>query len=110
MPGLHSRRKGRSYELEVRAELMTYAPAERTSEAGISVPDLRWLERYVECRIRSDQYESMAKIQSELDGDASLYVTRLDRGHSLAVLRLDTLLDLLAEARGSSPQGPMVYG
>lgn len=105
--GKMQRDKGRGYELEVRDSLASFSPATRISEAGISVPDLQWLDRYVECRRRADTYQSMNRITAELQGDAALYVTRLDRGPSYVVMTLDTLLDLLEEAKDT---GGMRYG
>ena len=107
--GKMQRDKGRGYELEVRDSLASFSPAERISEAGISVPDLKWMDRLVECRRRSVKtgYQSMNAITAELEGDAALYVTRLDRSPSYVVMTLDTLLDLLDEVK---PKGGMRYG
>ena len=107
--GKMQRDKGRGYELEVRDSLASFSPAARVSEAGISVPDLKWRGRYVECRRRSVKtgYESMNAITAELEGDAALYVTRLDRDQSYVVMTLDTLLDILDELK---PKGGMTYG
>ena len=107
--GKAQRDKGRRYELEVRDALASFSPAQRTSEAGIPVPDIFWMNRYVECRIRGKQHESLAKAAKELQGDASLYVTRVDRGESLVVMTLDGFLDLLDDAR-QMKKGPMTYG
>ena len=87
------RRKGADYERLV-AKVMG---ATKISGMYLPGPDLRWREVYVECRRRKDTYQSMNTIVRELDGDASLYVTALDRGDSFVVMRLDTLLDLIDE-------------
>lgn len=93
------RDKGRRYELEVRDSLSSFSPAYRTSEAGMPVPDLFWMDRYVECRIRGKKHESLAKAHQELQGDASLYVTRVDREESLVVMTLAGFLDLLDDVK-----------
>jgi hypothetical protein len=107
--GKAQRDKGRRYELEVRDALASFSPAQRTSEAGLPVPDLFWMNRYVECRIRAKKHQSLATAHQELKGDASLYVTRVDREESLVVMTLDGFLDLLDEAR-KMERGPMKYG
>ncbi len=92
--GASERRKGRRAENEAAALL---GGAERISEAGSSGPDLRWRGRFVEVR-RRESFQSMNQIVGELDGDASLYMTRTNRGDWYGVLRIVDLLDLLDEA------------
>ena len=91
--GASQRRKGAVYERKIAGLL----GAEKISGMYLPGPDLRWNGYYVECRKRKDTYQSMNVIVQELDGDAALYVTALDRGDNFVVLRLSDLLDLIDE-------------
>ena len=101
MPGRHSRDKGRRYENEVVGWLTAHGfPAARISEMYKPGPDIIALDdRYIEARRKASNYQSLAAIEKELEGDADLYFTRLDHrpGDHLVVLWATTLLDLIDE-------------
>lgn len=103
MNGKHSRDKGRRYENEVVGWLNAHGHrANRVSAMYQSGPDIRIHSldgRYAECRIRKANYESLNQAVIALDGDASLYFTRMDHqtGDHLVVLWATTLLDLINE-------------
>jgi len=99
--GNYARRRGASYENEVVGWLRANGqPATKISSMYKTGPDLQAFDgRFVECRRRKGTYESVNKIVEELDGDASLYFTRLDgnNGDHVVVLYASTLLDLIGE-------------
>jgi len=99
MSGKHSRNKGRRYENEVVGWLNANGfPAKRVSAMYQPGPDIEAFDgRFIECRVRASNYQSLNTAVKELDGDASLYFTRLDHetGAHLVVLWASTLLDML---------------
>ena len=100
--GKHSRNKGRRYENEVVGWLRANShPATRISAMYQPGPDVKAFDsRFIECRRRAANYQSLNTIKAELAGDASLYFTRLDGepGDHLVVLWASTLMDLLDES------------
>ena len=99
--GKHSRDKGRRYENEVVGWLNAQGhPTTRISAMYQTGPDIQLSDLYIECRRRATNYQSLNTIVKELDGDASLYFTRLDNstGDHLVVLWASTLIDMLEEA------------
>lgn len=96
MSGKRSRRKGRQGENEIVKLLGD--DAKRVSEAGSPGPDVWWNGHYIEVRRRKEGYESMNVITSELEGEATLYMTRLDRKPWYVTLKLAVLQDMLDEA------------
>ena len=103
MSGRHSREKGRRYENEIVGWLNAHGHlAKRISAMYQPGPDIQAFDgRFIEARIRKDKYESINKAVQELDGDASLYFTRLDgkpEDH-IVVMWASTLLDLIDEGQ-----------
>ena len=93
--------KGVRYEKEVVDWLTAHGlPATKISMMYQDGADIAAFNgRHIEARRRAANYESINQIIVELDGDASLYFTRLDgETDHVVVLYASTLLDLLDEA------------
>ena len=88
-----SRDKGNRYELHV-AKVMA---GDKLSGMFKSGPDLKWRDRYVECKKRKDAF---VKMYRWLDDDADMVVHAADYQDDLVTMRLDTFLDIVDDAAG----------
>lgn len=91
--GRRSRDKGARGERELASLL---PGARKVSTMYGRGHDVRWRGYDIEVRRRKDTYESMNRIEHELQ-DSELYATRLDYGEWFLVMRPDTLLDLIGD-------------
>ena len=95
-----SRAKGRRFENEVAGALDVSAPAARISEAGLPGPDVKWLDRFWECKSRK-KYESMRYYATQLEDDNHGTIFKENGGPTLVLMHLDELLDLIDEIRNA---------